>query len=51
MLDIETLSTRPWSVILTLGAVKFSPWDGDVDQGQGLYLKPDVDEQLAPCSR
>lgn len=47
MLDIETLSTRPWSVILTLGAVKFSPWDGDVDQGQGLYLKPDVDEQLA----
>ena len=47
MLDIETLSTRPWSVILTLGAVKFSPWDSDVDQEQGLYLKPNVDEQLA----
>ena len=47
MLDIETLSTRPWSVILTLGAIKFSPWDSDVDQGQGLYIRPDVNEQLA----
>jgi hypothetical protein len=32
MLDIETLSTRPWSVILTLGAIKFSPWDDDVEK-------------------
>jgi len=47
MLDLETLSTRPWSVILTLGAVKFSPWDVDVNTENGLYLKPDVDEQLA----
>lgn len=47
MLDLETLSTRPWSVILTLGAVKFSPWDADVETENGLYLKPDVDEQLA----
>jgi len=47
MLDIETLSTRPWSVILTLGAVNFSPWHSDVDQEQALYLKPNVDEQLA----
>ncbi len=47
MLDIETLSTRPWSVILTLGAVKFSPWDDDVDQTRGLYIRPDVNEQLA----
>ena len=46
MLDLETLSTRPWSVVLTLGAIKFSPWDDDVDQTRGLYLKPDVDEQL-----
>ena len=46
MLDLETLSTRPWSVVLTLGAIKFSPWSDDVDQDQGLYLKPDVDEQL-----
>lgn len=47
MLDIETLSTRPWSVILTLGAVKFSPWESDVDQEKGLYIRPDVNEQLA----
>lgn len=46
MLDLETLSTVPNSVILTFGAVKFSPWDGDVDQGQGLYYRLDVDEQL-----
>ena len=46
MLDIETLSTRPWSVILTLGAVKFSPWGLDVDTESGLYIRPDVDEQL-----
>lgn len=47
MLDLETLSTRPWSVILTLGAVKFSPWDTDVNTESGLYIRPDVDEQLA----
>jgi hypothetical protein len=46
MLDIETLSTRPESVVLTLGAVKFSPWDSDVDTSQGLYVRIDVDEQL-----
>ena len=46
MLDIETLSTRPWSVILTLGAIKFSPWNDDVDQTRGLYIRPDVNEQL-----
>lgn len=47
MLDIETLSTRPRSVILTLGAVKFSPWDSEVDTESGLYIRPDVDEQLS----
>lgn len=47
MLDIETLSTRPWSVILTLGAVKFDPWADEVDQTKGLYVRPDVNEQLA----
>jgi hypothetical protein len=47
MLDIETLSTRPWSVILTLGAVKFSPWDEDVDTESGLYIRPDVDAMFS----
>jgi hypothetical protein len=46
MLDIETLSTRPESVILTLGAVKFSPYENDVDTESGLYVRIDVDEQL-----
>lgn len=46
MLDIETLSTRPESVVLTLGAVKFSPYDSDVDTNNGLYLRIDVDEQI-----
>ena len=47
MLDLETLSTRPESVILTIGAVKFDPWGEDVDAESGLYMRVDVDEQLA----
>lgn len=47
MLDIETLGTRPECVILTLGAVKFNPFDIDVEPGPGLYMRIDVDEQLA----
>jgi hypothetical protein len=47
MLDLETLSTRPESVILTIGAVKFNPWGEDVDAESGLYLRVNVDEQLA----
>jgi hypothetical protein len=47
MLDLETLSTRPESVILTIGAVKFDPWGDDVDTDGGLYMRVNVDEQLA----
>ena len=47
MLDLETLSTRPESVILTIGAVKFDPWGEEVDAESGLYMRVDVDEQLA----
>lgn len=47
MLDIETLSTRPESVIVTIGAVKFDPWGEDVDTDNGLYYRINVDEQLA----
>ena len=46
MLDLETLGTRPECVILTLGAVKFNPYTLD-DPGPGLYLRPDVDQQIA----
>lgn len=47
MLDLETLSTRPESVILTIGAVKFDPWGDDVEAEAGLYHRVNVDEQLA----
>jgi hypothetical protein len=47
MLDIETLSTRPESVVLTLGAVKFDPWAADVDTDNGLYIRCNVDEQIS----
>jgi hypothetical protein len=46
MLDIETLSTRPDAVVLTIGAVKFSPWASDVNTDDGLYVRVNVDEQL-----
>lgn len=45
MLDIETLDTLPEAVILTIGAVKFDPFSDFI--GDGLYIKPDVDEQSA----
>jgi hypothetical protein len=46
MLDLETLGTQPGCVILTLGAVKFNPYDTQ-EPGPGLYIRPDVDEQIA----
>jgi hypothetical protein len=46
MLDLETLGTKPDTVILTLGAVKFNPYTTDMP-GPGYYVRPDVDEQLA----
>ena len=46
MLDLESLGTRPDCAILTLGAVKFDPFTQD-KFGDGLYLRIDVDEQLA----
>jgi len=35
MVDLETLSVQPNGVILTLGAIKFDPWDND-----GLLADP-----------
>lgn len=45
MLDLETLSTRPDAVILTIGAIKFDPYAADVDGDKGIYHRVDVDEQ------
>jgi hypothetical protein len=47
MLDIETLSTKPNAVILSVGAVKFDPFSGRIDAEEGLDVKIDVDEQTA----
>ena len=47
MLDLETLGTRPECVILTLGAVKFDPYNIEREPGPGLYIRPDADEQIA----
>lgn len=47
MIDLETLATSPNSVILTFGAIKFDPFDADKDLTDGLYLRVDVDEQIA----
>jgi len=47
MLDLETLGTRPDCVIMTLGAVKFDPFNPDREPGPGIYLRMDLEEQLA----
>lgn len=46
MLDLETLGTHPDCVILTLGAIKFDPF-GNREPGPGIYLRLDINEQLA----
>ena len=46
MIDLETLSTKQNTVILTLGGVKFDPYSKE-DPHTPIYLRIDVDEQLA----
>lgn len=50
MIDLETLSTRLDSVILTLGGVKFDPYSKE-EPFDPIYLRIDVDEQLAAGRR
>jgi exodeoxyribonuclease VIII len=48
MLDLETLGVTPDSVILTIGAVKFDPFDINSEPGLNpLYLRLNVDQQTA----
>jgi len=44
MIDLETLSTRPEAVILTLGGIKFNPHLQEQPHDP-LYLRVDVDSQ------
>ena len=45
MIDLETLSTTPDAVILTVGGVKFNPHN-NVEPNQPMYFRVDVDEQI-----
>ena len=47
MLDLETLSTKPNAVILSMGAVKFDPYTSFIDVDEGMDVKVDVDGQTA----
>lgn len=44
MIDLETLSTNPNAVILTVGGIKFDPYN-DTEPSQGMYFRVDVDSQ------
>ena len=43
MIDMETLSTKLDTVILTLGGVKFNPYSKE-EPFEPIYLRIDVDE-------
>jgi len=44
MIDIETLDTSPQSVVLSVGAVKFNPYD-ETEPYNEIYYKLDLDDQ------
>ena len=46
MIDLETLSTNPDAVILTVGGIKFNPFSKDKPHTP-LYFKVDVDSQTS----
>ena len=45
MLDLETCGTVADCVVLTLGAVKFDPFDFDKEPDQPFYIRINVEEQ------
>lgn len=46
MIDLETLSTKVNTVVLTLGGVMFDPYTKD-EPNDPIYLKFDADQQIA----
>ena len=45
-IDLETLSTKPDAVLLTIGAIKFDPFTTDPPYSE-FYYRANVDEQTA----
>jgi hypothetical protein len=45
MLDLETLDITPSAVILTMGAIRFDPYNYNSEPAGPLYLRINVDEQ------
>ena len=45
-IDLETLSTKPDAVLLTIGAIKFDPFTTDPPYNE-FYYRANVDEQTA----
>ena len=45
MIDLETLSTEPDAVVMTIGAVKFDPYT-NAEPHAPFYLRCDVEEQV-----
>jgi len=43
-IDLETIDTRPQSTVLSLGAVKFNPFD-DSEPHSEMYFKVSIDDQ------
>jgi len=45
MIDLETLATSPNAAVLTIGAVKFDPFNNDIDNStcEKLYIRVDLD--------
>lgn len=46
MLDIETMGFRPECVVLTIGAIKFDPYNPGLEPHSGFYQRLNVDQQL-----
>ena len=45
-IDLETIDVTPTATVLSLGAIKFSPFDSSEPHSE-LYIKIDIDEQDA----
>jgi hypothetical protein len=49
MIDLETLDTTPYCVILTIGVVRFDPYGEGV--AEKLTLRPTIEDQTEQYNR